>query len=65
MGSATSSCLRNARKLGTIKAAENIRSIDPGENWITLLETTVEIKATMLVTVNATPKSSLKSMRRH
>ena len=48
MGSATSSFLRNAGKLGTTKAMENRRSRDPGEIWITSLAMTVEKKVIML-----------------
>ena len=65
MGSATSSCLRNTVKLGTKKAMENRRSRDPGEICITLLTMIVDRNSTVMVTMNAPLKPSLKIIQRH
>ena len=64
-GTETSSCLRNTGKLGTTREMENIRSRDPGETWIALLATNLERKATIIGTVNAPLKPSLKRMWNH
>ena len=65
MGSSTRSCLRNAGKLGTAREMEKKSSRYPGENFITLLATTVDRKATMLGTVNAPLKPILKKVRKY
>ena len=63
-GSATSSCLRNAGKLGTAKATEKRRSRYPGEIWTTSLATTVENNIIMLGTMTLQLKSVSKKMQR-
>ena len=63
-GSAMSSCLRNARKLGTTKATEKRRSRYPGEILTTSLATTVEKKVIMLGTMIAQLKPGSKKMQR-
>ena len=64
MGSATSSCLRNAVKLGTTKATEKRGSRDPGEIWITSLSTNVEEKVVIMLTVTVQLKPISKNMQR-
>ena len=63
-GSATSSCLRNVGKLGTMKATEKRRSRDPGEIWTTSPATTVEEREIMLGTRIAQFKTGSKKMQR-
>ena len=63
-GSETSSCLRNAGKLGTTKATENIRIRDPGEIWTTSLATTVEKKVIMMEPMTDQFKTGSKKMQR-
>ena len=65
MGSVTISCLHNAGKLGTTRSTEKISIKDPREIWITFLSKNVERKATMLATVNAPLKPSLKRVCNH
>ena len=48
MGSATSSFLRNAVKLGTMRATKKRRRRDLGETWTKLIATTLDRNATIL-----------------
>ena len=64
-GSATSSCLHNAEKLGTTKATEKRGIRNPGEIWITSLATSVEKKVIMLGKINDQIKPGSKKMQRH
>ena len=63
-GSSTSSCLRNAGKLGTAKATEKRRSRYPGEIWTPSPETNVEKKVIMLGTTIAQIKPGSKKTQR-
>ena len=63
-GSATSSCLRNAVKLGTMKVAKKRRSRDPGEICTTSIATTVEKNVIMLGTTISQLKPGSKKLQR-
>ena len=52
------------REIGTKMATKKISKRDLGEIWITLLTTTMERKATILVTVNTPLKPISKKMPR-